>query len=50
MEKLMLWIVWDLPVMPVGDQIASSAFQALHNEMVENAFKTYLVTGEKGIK
>lgn len=33
-----------------NDQIASSAFQTLHNEMVENAFKTYLVTEERGIK
>lgn len=36
--------------MSVGDQIASSAFQIPHQEMVENAFKTYLVTEEKGIK
>lgn len=46
----MFWIVWDLPVISVGDQIASSAFQTLHNQMVENAFKTYLVTEERGIK
>lgn len=38
MEKWMLLIGWSLPIMLVGDEIASSAFQTLHKEIVENAF------------
>lgn len=35
MGKWVLWIVWGLPMMPVGDQLA---FQNPHKEMVENTF------------
>lgn len=38
MEEWMLWVVWGLPMMSFGDQIASSAFQTPHKEMLENAF------------